>query len=70
MINGNYSDKKLLALLLRLEHYVLVIYNTYPTRLLECGKGQSRLPLGFLADFLGWTVFEGDLGCDKRGTLR
>jgi hypothetical protein len=33
-------------------------------------RSQSRLTIGFLAALIGWTVFEGDLGCDKWGKMR
>jgi hypothetical protein len=31
---------------------------------------KSYLPVGFFTQFVGWTVFEGDLGCDKRENTR
>jgi hypothetical protein len=64
------SDKKLLEWLLRLKLSVLVIFDRDLKRFLKCAISQSRLPVGFFTQFVGRTVFGGDLGCDKQGNER
>jgi hypothetical protein len=60
VINAEKNDENLLAMLLRLKHFVQVTFDTDLKRFLKCAICQSRLPLGFSTDYIGWTVFGND----------